>query len=341
MARTEARISVEIWDDPQFLALSPAAQRMFMFLLSQRDLAHTGVLPLRDRRWAKSAAGMTLGDVESALKELAEARFVVVDEDAMELLIRSFMRGDKVYRQPQVMRAARDQLAMVTSQQIRAELAVELRRIAQFAGLHEASAQTIASMLESLGHPAHDPAGHPARTLPEGSTQGDQLRPGERGEQSVLPVGDSPSPDPRSSDPDPRTTTSSSSARETRGTTSRGTRLPENFGISSKLRAWAIEEVPGFDVDREHMRFRDYWRAKPGKDGTKVDWDATWRNWMRKAADDRGSAGHGGRTSPNSNGRRSGALSGQNRHHDSPDRTPRIEGVIASRVLAETNGSPT
>ena len=51
MARSEARLSVEIWNDPDFLALSADAQRMYMFLISQSDLAHDGVLALRERRW--------------------------------------------------------------------------------------------------------------------------------------------------------------------------------------------------------------------------------------------------------------------------------------------------
>lgn len=28
--------------------------------------------------------------------------------------------------------------------------------------------------------------------------------------------------------------------------------------------------------------FRDYWRAKAGKEGVKLDWEATWRNWVRR-----------------------------------------------------------
>lgn len=28
--------------------------------------------------------------------------------------------------------------------------------------------------------------------------------------------------------------------------------------------------------------FRDYWRAKAGKDALKADWEATWRNWCRR-----------------------------------------------------------
>lgn len=43
---------------------------------------------------------------------------------------------------------------------------------------------------------------------------------------------------------------------------------------------------------REHDKFIDYWRGKSGRDATKMDWDATWRNWMRNAAE-RGAFGGG------------------------------------------------
>jgi uncharacterized protein YdaU (DUF1376 family) len=36
-------------------------------------------------------------------------------------------------------------------------------------------------------------------------------------------------------------------------------------------------------------QFRDYWKAKPGRDGTKTDWTATWRTWLRRHIDDHGS----------------------------------------------------
>ena len=43
----------------------------------------------------------------------------------------------------------------------------------------------------------------------------------------------------------------------------------------------------GFDRSQamtEFDKFRDYWNAKAGKDATKLDWPATWRNWLRNAA---------------------------------------------------------
>jgi len=49
--------------------------------------------------------------------------------------------------------------------------------------------------------------------------------------------------------------------------------------------AWFREHCPHVDGKSETEKFRDYWRAKPGKDGRKLDWPATWRNWMRTAED--------------------------------------------------------
>lgn len=58
--------------------------------------------------------------------------------------------------------------------------------------------------------------------------------------------------------------------------------LPKAWG------EWALAEFPHWDrakVLREAETFRDHWVAKSGKDATKLDWEATWRNWCRKARD--------------------------------------------------------
>src|SRR5690606_9957872 len=39
-------------------------------------------------------------------------------------------------------------------------------------------------------------------------------------------------------------------------------------------------------AEREASRFIDHYRAAPGQRGVKTDWRATWRNWVRRAADD-------------------------------------------------------
>lgn len=40
-------------------------------------------------------------------------------------------------------------------------------------------------------------------------------------------------------------------------------------------------------AEAELAKFRDYWAARPGAGGRKLDWPATWRNWLRKAAETR------------------------------------------------------
>lgn len=64
-----------------------------------------------------------------------------------------------------------------------------------------------------------------------------------------------------------------------------GHRLSEDFEVTADMVEWARLNAPHVDGRRETEKFRDYWSAKSGRDAAKVDWTATWRNWMRNAAD--------------------------------------------------------
>lgn len=78
----------------------------------------------------------------------------------------------------------------------------------------------------------------------------------------------------------------------------KGHRLPADWILPRAAGEWAMGEGLTRDqVLREAERFKDYWHSKPGREGTKTDWAATWRNWVRKAADDmakRGNRNQGG-----------------------------------------------
>jgi uncharacterized protein YdaU (DUF1376 family) len=73
----------------------------------------------------------------------------------------------------------------------------------------------------------------------------------------------------------------------------RGTRLPEDWEPSDEDRAFAASL--GVAVEREAASFRDYWHAKPGADGRKTNWSATWRNWVRRSSERRNGNGSGNR----------------------------------------------
>lgn len=65
----------------------------------------------------------------------------------------------------------------------------------------------------------------------------------------------------------------------------RGTRLSEDWKPAPGEVAYARENAPSVDVDREATDFVDYWVAKPGAGGVKLDWSRTWQTWVRRAHD--------------------------------------------------------
>lgn len=69
------------------------------------------------------------------------------------------------------------------------------------------------------------------------------------------------------------------------GTRKRGARIPDEFIVTTEMREWAAREVPAVDVDASTRKFADHWRAESGAKARKVDWVATWRNWLRRDAE--------------------------------------------------------
>ena len=61
----------------------------------------------------------------------------------------------------------------------------------------------------------------------------------------------------------------------------RGSRLAQDWVLSKSMGDWATQERPDLDVRQVAEQFKDYWVAQAGQKGVKLDWDATWRNWVR------------------------------------------------------------
>lgn len=74
---------------------------------------------------------------------------------------------------------------------------------------------------------------------------------------------------------------SSDNSTSLRSVESRASRLPADWTPSDDLRAWATTERPDLDISRTTEKFRDYWVGVSGKSGRKLDWVATFRNWVR------------------------------------------------------------
>lgn len=69
----------------------------------------------------------------------------------------------------------------------------------------------------------------------------------------------------------------------------RGTRLSPEWRLPKSWGEWALAEcvITEQQVRREAKNFLDYWTALPGAKATKVNWQGTWRNWIRRTYPDR------------------------------------------------------
>lgn len=166
MARTFGRIFGTMWDeDEEFLALGADAKYLYTFLVAQRDLARSGVITLRVVTWARRMS-ISAERIEVALEELHAEKFVVLDRDETQLLVRSLIRRDEVYKQPNIFKSAAEQIYTVVSRPIRAALAMELERLDEEAmnvEIRRLCAELIAWLRKGSPNPSPNPSGHRSR----------------------------------------------------------------------------------------------------------------------------------------------------------------------------------
>jgi hypothetical protein len=95
-------------------------------------------------------------------------------------------------------------------------------------------------------------------------------------------------PDPTHPDPTQEAKASFEGTQQAAAKTTKATghRLPDDWEPTQALRDAMDAECPGVDQWAQFVRFKDYWAAQAGAKGRKADWDATYRNWIRKAAED-------------------------------------------------------
>lgn len=62
----------------------------------------------------------------------------------------------------------------------------------------------------------------------------------------------------------------------------RATRFPADAVLSDEWFDFCQTARPDLNPEKTFESFKDYWIAIPGAKGTKQDWPATWRNWVRK-----------------------------------------------------------
>ncbi|WRS29641.1 hypothetical protein U6G28_08950 [Actinomycetaceae bacterium MB13-C1-2] len=139
MADEYGKMFKRIWGDPDFRALVGAEQLMYAKLISQSDISLAGVVTAAPTRWAKQTAGTSVGAIQDALDGLERARFIIVDEDTEEILVRSYIRADGLWKSSKTMKAISGAVKRVLSKKLRCEISRELARL-DTSGLTEETA---------------------------------------------------------------------------------------------------------------------------------------------------------------------------------------------------------
>lgn len=122
---------MSIWGDDDWRGLPAAAQRIYIVALSQPGLSYAGVTPYLPGRWANLAPDTSPAAIRKGVAMLAERRYVVVDHDTEELLLRTFVRHDNVLRFPNVAVAMARAYKQIASPAIRSAFLIELHDLAQ------------------------------------------------------------------------------------------------------------------------------------------------------------------------------------------------------------------
>ena len=61
----------------------------------------------------------------------------------------------------------------------------------------------------------------------------------------------------------------------------RGSRLANDFCFTKEWEDFCLQTRPELHPTKTFDQFKDYWISQAGQKGVKLDWFATWRNWVR------------------------------------------------------------
>lgn len=109
---------------------------------------------------------------------------------------------------------------------------------------------------------------------------------------------------------------------------SRATRLPDDWKPQPEpelVKAIGGQKAAAAQFDR----FVDHWRSQPGAKGRKADWQATWRNWLRRSTE---FAGGSSRASPEQPSRREPEVGSVDWESRQAEQRAREDAVLGGRT---------
>jgi len=179
MAREFGKIWFSLFQDDHFCAQPRLDKLVYVALVAQPAVNYAGILPMQLRKLRKACGG-TEEEIKAALIRLERNRYAFTDSDTEEILIRTFIRNDEVYKQPNLLLNALRSAAQVESPKLGAVLLDEIakvevpkfKNVAILKKLDAAMAEgnvRLTSLSEGMQEPFPEPF---AEDFPEGLPEG-------------------------------------------------------------------------------------------------------------------------------------------------------------------------
>ena len=265
MARNYAQVRVSIWQDDDFRSLPVEAQHLYFLLLTSPTLNLAGVGDWRPERIASLAGDWTPDDVRAAACTLSDRSYILTDESTEEVLVRTLVKHDGILRNPKTSAGMVSAWTGTYSKRLRAAIACEVQKLSD--EVSESVGRAIVPLLDYQSDWVWD---DPSARVSDDPSARVSVR-------VALPP--QPQPQPATNIQQPLTT-DVVSERRAPGKPKRASALPPGWQPDEAIATAIRAELPDIDLAAEHRKFCDHFTAngKPMK-----DWNAAWRNWMRRA----------------------------------------------------------
>lgn len=120
MPRSHGIIHVAVWEvGSGFRANTLDAQWAYEMLISQPAINNLGLLPYTPEKWWRFAADLTVERLQEALTALEDDRMTITDPSTGELLVRTFIKHDGIWKHSKLVMNARKLIREVESERIR------------------------------------------------------------------------------------------------------------------------------------------------------------------------------------------------------------------------------
>jgi hypothetical protein len=129
MARDHTRVNLGIWGDDDFLDLPVDSQALYWRLWTSADRTYCGTHEWKPGKLTQSAGDWTLERLLAAAAVLSERLFLIIDPVTEECLLRSWIKHDGLWKQPNMAVSMANARASVASKTLRGVIVHEVRKL--------------------------------------------------------------------------------------------------------------------------------------------------------------------------------------------------------------------